>query len=109
MNWYIGQDIVCINSKGARNQSGQHSGLIEGKVYAVKRLSVSNCKCKTVIIDVGILSKTGEDTGICSICNKHGIFERTISWWFGESRFAPLEYDQQAIEELLKIEQPIKK
>lgn len=85
MNWRIGQEIVCINAKDTRN-------LKEGEIYKIKGLS-KQCNCG-IIIDVGIKGACK-----CYSCNKE--LSHDIEWK-SESRFAPLEYDQNAIEELLQ-------
>lgn len=94
MNWHIGQEIVCIKT---------HSqGLVKrGRIYTIKGLQKGFCPCYHILIDVGI--EHSGTTG-CVRCNKR-MPENTSNAWFGEHLFAPLEYDQQAIEELL--EQPI--
>jgi len=102
MNWYIGQEIVCINSKGAENGAGQHSGLKENKIYTIKGLKEGCC---AIEINVGIKDPfPNEGKAICYRCKnqrkKDGI------WWFDESRFAPLEYNADAIAALLKVTKP---
>lgn len=87
MNWHIGQEIVCINAKETIN-------LKEGGVYTIKGLS-KQCNCG-ILIDIGIFNGIG---CVCFKCSKKvsdGIE------WKSEHRFAPLEYDQNAIEELLE-------
>ena len=89
MNWHIGQEIVCINAKDTL-------GLKEGEIYKIKGLS-KVCCC--IRIDVGLRYGV-YDTATCFMCNakhKHDGIN-----WKNEYRFAPLEYDQNAIEELLE-------
>lgn len=95
MNWYIGQEIVCIKT---------HSqGVVKrGKIYTIKGLQKSRCKCHTVEIDIG--AKSDLLTEGCSACNSDWKATSDI-WWLSEIVFAPLEYNQDAINELL--EQPI--
>ena len=92
MSWYIGQEIVCIKT---------HSqGVVKrGQIYTIKGLRNGICECSPVQIDVGIKAKAAFDT-----CNDCGVEVLTTSeiWWFHESLFAPLEYNQEAIDELLK-------
>ncbi len=88
MNWYIGQEIVCINAKGVGE-------LKNGKIYTIQSLS-KNCKCNQVNIDVGISDGKGT---CCYIC-RTDVSNNTR--WFMESRFTPLEYNQDAINELLE-------
>ena len=89
MNWHIGQEIVCIDSTNRID-------LKEGKVYQIKGLKIGCC---TIDIDVGFRS-TSYDLNVCRNC---GIKEKYDGKnWARDSRFAPLEYDQNAIEELLE-------
>ena len=96
MNWHIGQEIVCIKT---------HSqGVVKrGKIYTIQGLQQSSCECHYIDIDVGIKGN-GSNTVRCGDCK--GI-TRVVGniHWLHEELFAPLEYDEQAIEELL--EQPI--
>ena len=99
MNWHIGQEIVCIktHSKGVVKR---------GKIYTIKGLKESACKCQEIEIDVGILFDRTIYNGpsYCLICNWRG---NTVeeAWWLSETIFAPLEYNQDAINELL--EEPV--
>lgn len=91
MNWYIGQEIVCIKS--------HHKGVVKrGNIYIIKGLRSSSCKCQEVEIDVGI--KSSSKHTMCTNC-KHKTLDHTDIWWLSETRFAPLEYNQDAINELL--------
>lgn len=95
MNWYIGQEIVCVRS--------QSQGYLKrGQVFTIKGLRDSFCNCKIVLIDVGIREKNSHN--LCGICNIKSFGQMDIGW-FAESFFAPLEYNQDAINELL--EEPI--
>ncbi len=94
MNWYIGQEIVCIKT---------HSkGYVErGKIYTIKVLQKGHCNCTDILVDVGITTTIA--IHFCSSCDiMWG--NKTNAYWFSERLFAPLEYNQQAIDELL--EQP---
>ena len=98
MNWYIGQEIVCIktHSQGV---------VVKGKVYTIQGLKQGCCE---VDIHVGIFTKL-EDWQIwfLSSCDRCGHCEDSgldSTHWLSETIFAPLEYDSQAIEELLQIE-----
>lgn len=95
--WYIGQEIVCV-----RSHSQGH--VTEGNVYKIRSLKASNCNCYSTIIDIGQYSHA--DASYCPVCGN----ERSCNGirWFSERLFVPLEYDQQAIEELLKIQEPQK-
>ncbi len=98
MNWYIGQEIVCIKT--------HPKGVVKrGKIYTIKGLITSFCGCDRVKIDIGAERSQGDN--VYSFCGRCSISQKnyTNAWWFSESRFAPLEYNQDAINELL--EQPI--
>jgi len=97
-NWRIGQEIVC--------KSGNCT-LKEGKVYTISALRKSPCKCGGEEIAVGILDDIEFKYNQCIKCG--GRYPVEMYKFYYESRFAPLEYDQQAIEELLKITQPLMK
>lgn len=89
MNWYIGQEIVCIKS---------HSqGIVEeGKVYTIQGLRQSCC---SVCIDIGC--KTNRGYTKCGKCNTI-YYPPDEIYWILERLFAPIEYNQQAISELLE-------
>ena len=91
-NFYIGQDIVCIKT---------HSqGLVkEGDIFTVKGVKASFCKCKIVILNVGLLSKS--IYAHCAVCECE--IESDMYHWFSESLFAPLDTltDISEIEEIL--------
>jgi hypothetical protein len=91
MKWYIGQEVICVES---------HSQKIvkKGQVYEIKSLRSGFCKCSKVLIDVGI-KQIG--TSHCGICEKSDS-EATEVWWFYEKYFAPLEYNKDEIEKLLE-------
>ena len=88
MNWRIGQEIVCIKS---------HSwgAVKEGKVYTIKGIRKACCH---VQLDVGIQSDIKEY--YCKRCFTS--YEDNNIWWIADFLFSPLEYDQNAIEELLE-------
>lgn len=80
MNWYIGQDIVCVKT---------HSrGVVkEGNVYTIKSLKDSECKCGGVLIHVGVSATTKN-----SECIKCGHFSpNNGQWWLKEFLFSPLD------------------
>lgn len=93
MNWHIGQEIVCIKTHS-------HGMVKRGRIYTIQGLQQGVCSCHHILIDVGI--ESGGLTNGCSKCRK--ILPQSNVLWFGETIFAPLEYNQQAIDELL--EQP---
>ena len=94
MNWYIGQEIVCVNAHGANY-------IKSGKSYKIRSLRNSICKCNEVEIDVGI-NDTIQTTGCCKckvkIINYSGLV------YYSESRFAPLDQDISELTEILKKE-----
>ena len=101
MNWHIGQEVVCIKT---------HSqGIVKkGDIYTIESLRKPECGCYIVLIDVGIIqpNKAQLHCAICNYVSKVVDNENSI-WWISSRLFAPLEYNQKAIEELLKITQPI--
>lgn len=74
MNWYIGQEIVCIKT---------HSeGLVKkNETYIIQSLK----KCCSINIDVGVRNSRGS---ICSKCMEKDMVTNII--WFSENLFAPL-------------------
>jgi len=93
--WYIGQEIVCIKTH-SKNK------IKRGQIFIIKGLRKSECKCNEIEIDVGIPTEGGYCKCLrCGYKAKH----RVSAWWFSETNFAPLEYNANAIKEL--IEQPI--
>ena len=89
MNWHIGQEIVCVES--------HRMGVVtKDKTYTIKGLRNSPC-CNHINIDIGV-SEYGYDR--CSKCGKSGKLGYT--WWFTEARFAPIEYNEEAIGELME-------
>lgn len=103
MNWYIGQEIVCIKSH-------PNGVVIEGKIYTIQSLKKGHCKCSETLIDIGAKTSKPHLVGGWANCPncKESYKKEGHNWWLSESRFAPLEYDQQAIEELLSITTPCK-
>lgn len=98
MNWYIGQDIVCINAKGAETiRTKEHSGLKEGQVYTIIGLRKGCC---WVEVDVGIPSIASATSHVCTKCNS--TTPLTAIWWFRENRFRPLD-ELVNIDELTEI------
>jgi len=92
-NWYIGQDIVCINT---------HSkGIVkDGEVYTIQGLR-QRCCCIEINVGISLFSIMQR----CKDCG-HRIESDGI-WWLHEHRFAPLDTltDISEIEEILS--QPI--
>jgi len=95
MKWHIGQEIVCVKS--------HPTGFVKkNQTYIIKGLRMA-CNC-CIDIDVGCKHKieVKEYTTICTQCNKTTSNKTDNTVWLGEFRFAPLEYDKQAIEELIE-------
>lgn len=93
MNWYIGQEVVCVNSENTRM-------VVKDKVYRIKGLQTSPCKCGMIVIDVGAVSDA----------RTQGCFKCGSCWsktgptiWLDETRFAPL-MDISELESILKEE-----
>lgn len=78
MNWYIGQEIICIES----NPEGD---IRVGKTYYIKDIKLSACNCKKTMIDVGIKVQFGLVCNICCFLFKGNIH------WFWDHRFVPLD------------------
>jgi len=99
MNWRIGQEVICIDDSffGITNPP-----IKKGKIYIIKGIRK---RCCGVVLDVGAIDPQ-EYPDSKAICHECGITvnmaNKNNAWEFKESRFAPLEYDQQAIEELLE-------
>ncbi len=92
MKWYIGQEIVCVKS---------HSqGIIKkGEIYVIKGLQSPKCKCNYISIDVGVLGSS--HYAECNTC-KVSYTKNPFIWWLHEDNFAPIEYNQDAINKLLE-------
>lgn len=95
MNWYIGQEIVCIRTHSQRK-------VIYGKTYVIKGLRETSCKCNYVLIDIGI--RISFSKSFCYRCGDLN-FADSIGY-FNEILFAPLDQDISELTEIL--EQPIK-
>ena len=99
MNWYIGQEIVCVKTHSLK--------LVKrGKTYTIRGLAKSQCNCGYVMIDVGISYNNIHPSGQqeCSECG-NAFFTNGL-FWFNECLFAPLDQDISELTEIL--EQPIK-
>jgi len=92
MNWYIGQEVVCIKS--------HCDGFVkEGKTYRISGISHGQCVHERgIIIDVGVKC-TWFSYG-CPICCKVIDYN---TMWFCETLFAPL-MDISELQELAKKE-----
>lgn len=92
MNWYIGQDIVCIKSHG-------HRLLQVDKVYTVNAIRKTPCKCRGIDLDVG-LSLNSTDV-ICIVCGYTEIAS-DLTFWVDQKCFVPLDSIAN-IEELTEV------
>lgn len=102
MNWYIGQEIVCIKT--------HPEGVVKrGQTFTIRGLRSSTCNCKGVEIDVGVVGSNIYRGLICTVCGFSYDGPPFSTWWFSETRFSPLEYNQEAIDELLAVEEPVGK
>lgn len=93
MNWYIGQDIVAIDT---------HPNKIfkKGDVFTIKGLQIQFCKCKYVVINVGKIANFTQY--ICTRCNCSRPQTDSV-YWFDEHMFAPLDsfVNQEELEEVI--------
>lgn len=88
MRWYIGQEVLALNSKGPLKQ---------GKTYKIMGLEKAWCGCGHINIHVGIFMNGSRSCGECGSVQNKDVPE----WWFHEKRFAPLdELMAEQIEEL---------
>jgi len=93
MNWHLGMEIVCVKT----HSEGR---VRKGKVYTIKALKQVCCG---IIIDVGIRDFSGAtEYGWICLCGRKGRQGNDTTIWIHESLFQPLEYNQEAIEELLE-------
>jgi hypothetical protein len=90
--WYIGQEIVCIKTHPLKIVK-------RGQIYIIKGLKKSDCSCNKIIIDVGFKAKF--KSTYCLLCLQDSSHDSI--YWLCETRFAPLEYNSDAIEELKNI------
>lgn len=79
MNWYIGQEVVCVDDENSRLQ--------KGKIYDIQKLQKAPCSCGHIHIGVGILPITS--TQYCSTCGY--VFPVDSMSLYRESRFRPLQ------------------
>jgi len=98
MNWYIGQEIVCVKT---------HSmGLvIRGKTYIINGLSKPPCNCNYLMIEVGLkFNPEYNSFAECPLCI--GVFYMGHHFCFHESLFAPLDQDISELTEILENSKP---
>lgn len=84
MNWYIGQDIVCI-------KTSSDGVVVKNKVYTICRLRNSCCKCNDIEIDVGL--RSDKQFISCIACGTWMIPSKDGINWKSDALFAPLDQD----------------
>lgn len=99
MNWYIGQEIVAIET----HKDGYFK---EGEIFTILGLRTSKCKCRKIHIDIG--SALYCMTSICSMCGF--IDDLSDVRWHGEESFKPLDElcNISELTDQLKYEEPFK-
>lgn len=103
--FYIGQKVVCINSKPKFPvQPGEFVSFPkEGKIYLVSGLKLSPC-CGIEWVDVGYRAPRYFDIDVCEECDCETDSDGTIVWhayW----RFVPIE-DYEGMSETCKRANP---
>jgi hypothetical protein len=94
MKWYIGQEIVAIDS----HEDGHFR---KGDTFIIKGLQSSFCKCHSTLIDINM--KTTNRFCYCGYCNV--CFKNNGIAWFSDKRFTPIDYDISELTDIL--EKPI--
>ena len=80
IDYTINDDIVAIKSHS-------QNAYKEGQLFTCKGLKQSSCKCKTLLVDIGI--KVIHHEGMCITCNK--VFKTNNNWWFNAHLFQKLD------------------
>lgn len=94
MNWYIGQEIVCVKTHSEK-------AVIRGRTYKINGLKRSYCNCGHTIIDVGIASPAN----CIHFCAKCKFQYRSVGiCYISEQLFAPLDQDISELTEVLEKE-----
>jgi hypothetical protein len=98
--WYIGQPIVAI-------KNAKYGNIKKGQDFIIKGLMSHQCKCKGVLIDVGI-PDISPPIGTYMRCGECGTSEIKNDYimWKVEKLFAPLDQDISELTDILK--EPIK-
>lgn len=99
MNWHIGQEVVCVNDSGFTSTYGKP--LVEGEIYTIQGIAKYMCKCRTIVLDVGI--PLAHKACRCSSCGETKLPNPLSGWAFDHRRFAPL-MDISELEALLHPE-----
>lgn len=89
MNWYIGQEILCVKSHS-------QNAVKKNNIYIIKGTRLG-C-CNNIELDIGISTNIALQE--CADCGK--ISKSGGIWWIYAELFVPLEYNAKAIEELQK-------
>lgn len=76
MNWYIGQEIVCIKSHSK-------NAVVKDRIYTIKGI---RSKCCHNQLDVGVT--TDITNFYCRSCGHE--YNDIGVWWISEKLFAPL-------------------
>lgn len=85
MNFYIGQEVVCINDKFQGRSIDLFAPIKKGQVFTVIGVDAGCC---SGIIDIGLTSITKFST--CSKCGVHYTTPNN-NFWLKADRFAPIE------------------
>ena len=94
MNWYIGQDVVCI-------ETHEYRVVIEDTVYSIVGI-INHCHCGTSV-DIGAshnFCQREYPKLRCGICKQ--TFVNDGRYWLHERRFKPLD-ELEGISEILQI------
>jgi hypothetical protein len=83
-NWYIRQDIVCIKSHVTNL-------VIKDETYVIQGIRIAPCKCKYVLLDVGIKNTFGYIKTGCRHCGHLVPMADNDVCYFSEEAFAPLD------------------
>lgn len=92
MNWYIGQEVACIDPTYK---------LVKDKIYVIQGLKKSSCRCPGEQIDVG--HKSLRLPWSCDHCGVNEGVSEDGKAWYGCDQFAPLA-DITELEEILAKE-----
>jgi len=101
MSLEVGKEAMCIIGHD------QDTRLKKGSTYKVLGLSSPNCKCKVLMVDIGLsaIGASGKRIRMgqklrCTNCNI--IFMSDGRQWFTENHFAPIDsVDISELEEVL--------
>lgn len=98
MNWYIGQEIVCIHTH-------TQNAVVKDKIYIIKGIRQGCCHIQ---LDFGITFPDLTGSGLfhqhCNLCKKDYQVTTDNTWWIADRLFAPL-MDISELESILNKEQ----